>query len=78
MRNELKIDADARRAAKPKMHGAFCPTCFACFMDTSPSPWSWQKSQAMHERGTGHKMKRFNRNKIDWLALAYNNKLIFL
>jgi hypothetical protein len=55
--------------------GAFCATCKVVFDECSSSPWSWQNSQALHERGTGHKMKRFNIREIDALKLAYDGVL---
>jgi hypothetical protein len=36
---------------------AWCPECGA-FFDLSSCPyWHWRKAQAMHERGTGHRME---------------------
>jgi hypothetical protein len=58
--------------------GAFCPECKAVFDDTSGSPWGWRKSQALHENGTGHRMKRFRHGEIDLLALYYDKKLVTL
>ena len=38
--------------------GAFCQDCGTVF-DVSGAPWHWRKSQAMHERGTGHTTQMF-------------------
>jgi hypothetical protein len=42
--------------------GASCPTCgqvFGVAWREGMVPWTWRQSQAMHERGTGHKMQLF-------------------
>ena len=41
--------------------GAVCRDCgetFGRFWDLN-MPWSWRKSQWLHQRGTGHKMDLF-------------------
>lgn len=62
---------------KTKYNGAFCHECKAVFDECNPF-WSWQKSQAMHERGTGHKMKRFNYEKVDMRKLMCDGELVEL
>ena len=37
--------------------GARCLDCGQVF--TESFPWHWRKSQALHEKGTGHKMELF-------------------
>lgn len=60
-----------------KFTGAYCPTCKVMFDENSNLnvPWSWQKSQALHERGTGHKMKRFNHKIHDLMLLMDSGKV---
>lgn len=47
---EVKLVRDA--------HGAICTDCGCSFGTWDNNQyWGWRKSQAMHERGCGHKMK---------------------
>lgn len=39
--------------------GAACRECPCVFTAASSPYWSWRRSQALHERGTGHKMDMF-------------------
>lgn len=38
--------------------GASCRDCGAVFgrLWPEPVPWDWRRSQAMHEKGSGHRM----------------------
>lgn len=49
--HEVKLVRDA--------NGAHCPSCGACFDECNSWPWGWRKSQSLHERGTGHRMRLF-------------------
>jgi uncharacterized C2H2 Zn-finger protein len=61
-----------------KYNAAFCPKCKIVFHETHSSPWHWSKSAALHTRGTGHKLKRFNTAAVDMLKLAYDGTLVEL
>lgn len=41
--------------------GAYCLTCNIYFdeVTNNPVPWSWRKSQWMHQQGTGHTMQLY-------------------
>jgi hypothetical protein len=42
--------------------GASCRDCGTVFGTAwfEPVPWDWRRSQAMHEKGTGHHMQLFS------------------
>jgi hypothetical protein len=61
-----------------KTDGAYCPKCNLIFDDTTCLCWPWPKSQALHEKGMGHRMKRFRRGDVDWLLWLYCRKFQLL
>lgn len=64
---------------KPAKHtGAFCATCQQVFDDSTCPFWHWTKAQTMHERGTGHKVVRFNHRTVDLVLLADASQLVEL
>lgn len=47
--------------------GAYCLVCMVDFNPAENPFWHWRKSQAMHEKGTGHKMVMYTFRKHDAL-----------
>jgi hypothetical protein len=58
--NIIEVPAVTVRRVKDA-HGANCLECSGEWnISTNANlPWSWRQSQAMHERGTGHKTRMY-------------------